>query len=229
MAKKVDDKRFSRQEVELIVRRAAELQRRPSDDRIAAGASLAEVEALAGQLGIERSHVRAAALELHRPKAGGLAVRLLGAPTRLRLSRTLPRAITSDAFERLLLIIQEAEESGNVAVVGNTLTWSSGQRPVRRTIVVSSHEDGTTLTLDIQARPLAGGLFAGFGGGFGIAAGANAAAAAVAQHSLALGALTAAIGATAYLVPRFVFRRRIAGEIRRGEALLDRLVAELER
>jgi hypothetical protein len=226
MAKRIENKRFTRGEVELIVRRAAELQERPpSYDRVPEGASLAEIQTLASQLGIEADSVKAAALELHGPKRVGLGALVLGAPSRLRLSRVVPRPIAKEGFEPLMLEIQrEMEDAGSVALVGNTLTWSaSAPRAVRRSISISTGDQRTTMTLEVQAGQLAGGLFGGIGGGLGGGLGVNALVWAIVRHSPALGALTAAIFLGSYWLPRLIFERVMAAEIRRGEALLDRL------
>jgi hypothetical protein len=231
MSKRVEDKRFARDEVQLIVRRAAELQQRsPSDERIAAGASLAEIEALAGRAGIAPAHVRTAALELHQPQKASLAQRALGAPASLRLSRVVPRALAKEAFEKLMLAIQrDMKDTGNVALVGNTLTWSSsGQRPLRRSITISTNDERTTVTLEVQAGPIAGALFGGIGGGVGGGAGMNALVWAILHHSPELGLLTAAILGGSYLLPRFIFKRVMAAQLRKGEELLDRLVEKIE-
>lgn len=232
MSKPIDDKRFTRGEVELIVRRAAELQERtPSAERLPEGSSLAEIQALAAQLGIDPARVETAALELHRPAPVGLAARLLGAPTRLRLTRVVPRAIEKEAFEALMLAIQrEMDDAGNVALVGGTLTWSSSaQRPVRRAITISSSAERTTMTMEIQAGNLAGGLFGGIGGGVGGGVGINALAWTIIRHSPLLGALTAAVFAGSYLLPRFIYTRMVKAQLRRGEALLDRLEEQITR
>jgi hypothetical protein len=231
MSKTGKEKQFARDEVQLIVRRAAELQQRSSsDERIPAGASLAEIEALADRAGIDRAHVRAAAMELHRPTKASLGQLALGAPSRLRLSRVVPRAIAKGAIEQLMLDIQrEMKDNGIVGLVGNTLTWSSsGQRPVRRSITVSAGDDCTTLTLEIQAGPVAGGLFGGIGGGVGGGAGVNALIWAILQHSPELGVLAAAILLGGYMLPRFIFKRVMAAQLRQGEALLDRLAEQVE-
>lgn len=226
MSKPIDDKRFTRGEVELIVRRAAELQQRtPSAERLPEGSSLAEVQALAAQLGIDPARVETAALELYQPPKAGLAALLLGAPTRLRLSRVVPHALPTEAFETLMLAIQrEMDDTGTVAFVGSTLTWSaSGPRPVRRSITISSSGERTTMTMEIQAGQLAGGLFGGVGGGVGGGMGSNALAWAIIRHSPLLGAVTAAVFLGGYFLPRFIYQRVVDGHIRRGEALLDRL------
>ncbi len=226
MSKPIDDKRFTRGEVELIVRRAAELQERaPSAERLPEGSSLAEIQALGAQLGLDPARVKAAALELHQPKKAGLGAVLLGAPTKLRLTRVVPRAIPKEAFEALMLEIQRAmDDSGNVALVGGTLTWSSsGQRPVRRAITISSSAERTTMTMEIQAGQLAGGLFGGIGGGVGGGVGINALVWTIVRHSPLLGAVTGAVVLGSYLLPRFIFQRVMEAQVRRGEALLDRL------
>jgi hypothetical protein len=232
MSKRIEEKRFSRAEVELIVRRTAELQARaPSVERVPEGASLAEIETLAQQLGIDSAGVRTAALELHRPKKPSLGRLVWGAPFRARLRRVVPRAIDKEAFEPLLLAIQrEMDDVGNVALVGNTLTWTvSGPRPIRRSITLSSSDGRTIATLEMQAAQLAGGLFCGIGGGLGGSAGVNALVWAIIRHSPGLGVLTAAVFLGSYLFPRFIFSRVMAAQIRRGEEMLDRLTAQIER
>jgi len=232
MSKPIEDKRFTRGEVELIVRRAAELQERtPSAERLPEGSSLAEIQALAAQLGIDPAGVKTAALELYRPQRAGLGALIWGSPMRLKLSRVVPRAIAKESFEALMLAIQsEMDDAGNVALVGNTLTWSStGQRPVRKSITISSSAERTTMTMEIHGRQLAGGLYGGIGGGVGGGVGGNALVWTLARHSALLGVVTGAVFLGSYLLPRFIFQRVMAGHARRGEALLDRLEAQIAR
>jgi hypothetical protein len=90
MADSSNSSRYSEQEMALILKRAAELQE-GSDGR-GITRSLAEINEIAAEVGIDASFVTEAVAELQRPttRAGWL-----GAPTRFHAEQSVPSKLTS--------------------------------------------------------------------------------------------------------------------------------------
>src|SRR5262249_32615853 len=159
--------RFSEEEVQQVLRRAAELQRRdsrvPTDVR---ALSLAELEQIAADSGINVQQIHRAILELegrrHRAGSG-----LLGAPAHVHLERVLDHEGPRGAFEPLVSEMNRAlGTTGQVSAVGETLTWSASNTssgPVE--IAISRVEGGTRITLNASFGALLGATFGGIGGG----------------------------------------------------------------
>jgi hypothetical protein len=224
----LERRRFSRSEVEQIVRRAAELQETSHDGRIEHGASLSEIEQLAARVGLDPAHVRAATRELYQKVRPGLGQRFLGGPTQPRLRRVIPRALSDAQLETLLHAIQrETGAIGNVSTVGHTIIWTSGAgQALRRSVSISSSGGETTILMDMNVGQLAGGLFGGIGGGVGGGLGINALVWAIIQHSAVLGAVAGGVFVGAYLVPRWIFGKVVGAWIAQGERLLDTLATQ---
>jgi hypothetical protein len=230
MTSALEKRRFSRSEVEQIVRRAAELQETSHDGRIERGASLAEIEQLAARVGLDPAHVRAATMQLYQPAVPGFAQRLLGAPTRPRLRRVIARALSDEQIESLLPVIQtELGTIGSVAMVGHTLNWTQGAAQLRRAVTISSSGGETTILVELNLAQLAGGLFGGIGGGVGGGLGVNALVWATLHHSVVLGGLAGVVFLGAYLLPRWIFGKVAGSWIVQSERLLDKLAAAAER
>src|SRR5205823_5858192 len=79
------ERTYRDEEVALILQRAAGLERKRQLDRPAL--SLAEVEAIAGESGIDPAMVRQAARDLENERQAGLGTRLAGVPVRRTLER----------------------------------------------------------------------------------------------------------------------------------------------
>src|SRR5215472_15415969 len=165
--------RFSEEEVQQLLRRAAELQKRdsrvPTDVR---ALSLAELEQIAADSGLDVQQIHRAILELEgrRRRAGSV---LLGAPARVHLERVVGRESPkspSGAFEPLVSELNRAlGTAGRVSALGETLTWSApntSSGPVDVTIS-PIEEGGTRIDLNASFGGLLGATFGGIGGGLG--------------------------------------------------------------
>ena len=91
------DPRFSEQEMALILKRAAELQE--GADGRGVQRSLAEINEIASEVGIDQEFVAEAVAELQRPRARS---NWLGAPTRFHEEQSVPRKLTPDEISELL-------------------------------------------------------------------------------------------------------------------------------
>ena len=112
-------RRFSEREVGLIIKRATELQQtEPVESERSGGVSLAELEQIAREVGIDPSFIRRAATDLDTV-APSRASPLLGAPTVLRFERTINGEVPSTEFELLVLEIQKTLSQHGIALVQN--------------------------------------------------------------------------------------------------------------
>lgn len=166
-----DTRRFSDEEVALIIKRAAELQQTEQtveQDRTAS-MSLVEIEQVALEAGIDPQLVRRAAQGLDAPATTNRPSALAGAPTRLVYERVVEGEISIDAFEALVNEMRRTfGENGVPSVLGRTLAWSSvssagprGQQRGRNIDVSVTVRGGlTTIRAEEELRNLATGVFA---------------------------------------------------------------------
>jgi hypothetical protein len=158
-----EPERFDDEEVGLILRRAAEVQ---------AGRSmtLAELEGVAAEAGIDAALVRRAAAEL-RTKNDTPPVTSPGVfgPTALVYERRLPGNIGPEAWEDILSEIRRRSKiDGMVEPIGKELVWSSVRRggPGRDVrVVVSTRRGRTIVRVEERTGGLSGGIYGGIMGG----------------------------------------------------------------
>lgn len=236
-----NEPRYSQDQVETILRRAAELQAQslgPGESR--GGMTLDEVEAAAAEAGLDRALVRRAATDVAGGGGGSAALveadanrarPWLGGPLEWRIERTVPGEFPVESFDRLGEVLRlSGLEHGQVSVVGRSLTWTSGAQhdgmPTTTTVIVSVRDGVTRVRLRANFRPLVGGYFGGIGGGVGggvgwIAFGAGAVVAGpVGSVVLGLGFLGGVYALCRGLYHRTTLKRR---------ATMQRVADELER
>jgi hypothetical protein len=160
------ERRWGQSEVSLILQRAMELQdeEQPSGPHALArpedGASLAELEQMANEVGIDRALVRRAVAELEsRPRRVPISP-WTGGPGRIVFERVLPTEVSPAAIESLLPILQSAfSGNGQGSMVGRTFTWTSLNRGGREagaprlSISVISRAGGTTIRAEERLWP----------------------------------------------------------------------------
>jgi hypothetical protein len=209
-------RRFDDEQVSLILRRAAELQEEQgAGDRASSGMTLADLEEVAREAGLDPALVRRAAAEVgdgggaRTPALGGSP--FLGAPTMLRAERIVDGELPTAEFEAVLdEIRREFNDVGIVSALGRTRTG----RQISVTVVARG---GTTgIRIEESTGGLAGGLFGGLmgglgGGGTGIAVGIGIGA----FHSLPIAAVIwGTLLGGSYVLARTIFtslsRRRAA-------------------
>ncbi len=233
-------RRFDDEEVALILRRAAELQE-AQPGAGSQGMTLADLEEVAREAGLDPSLVRRAAAEVGDAGTTGAAAapltggsRFLGAPTVLRAERIIDGELAVDEFETLLDEIRSTfNDVGSFSTLGRTLAWRSspgmhgrhggGARQINVTIVIRGGQTG--IRVEESTGQFAGGLFGGLMGGLGGGGGSIAMGIGIgALHSAlaVLGIWGAFIGGS-YGLARTIFvttsRRRAAALA----ALADRL------
>ena len=99
-------RRYNEKEVALIIKQASELQESASSSESSTGMSLAELEQIAKETGLDPTLIRRAAADLDTRVTDRTPSRFLGAPTTLRLERTIDGEVSPDEYEALVLEIQ---------------------------------------------------------------------------------------------------------------------------
>lgn len=228
------NRRFSEEEVALIVKRAAELQQtEETADEPGNALTLAEVEQIAKEAGIDPRMIRRAAQSLDRPEEGNRPSPWAGAPTRLVFERVVDGEISSDEYEQLIDTVRRAVgDNGIPSVIGKTLAWSSSERGSRRRghgrqvdVTVVSRRGVTTIRVEEELRNIAGALFGGLvGGGGGGTTGITIGIGMGALHSPAIAAmLWVGVASGFYLLARTLFTHTSAKREKQLRDLIDRL------
>lgn len=226
-------RRYSEKEVGLILRRATEFQRSEPSVADPTGLTLAELEEVASEVGIDPAYLRRAAAELEVGAASGPWERLLGAPIAFVLERTIPGELPESRFEELVPMMQAATVGqGNASAVGKTLTWSSRSdtNTSSQQVLVTCRDGETLIRIEERLAGFAGGLFGGLmggGGGVGIGVG-GALGTALGSVALMIAFPVAIIGAS-YGAARGFFAAHVRKRRARMQVLLDQLAQRVER
>jgi hypothetical protein len=225
-------RRFNEKEVALIIKRASELQQMESTAESSTGMSLVELEQVAREAGLDPALVRRAAVDLDTRVTDQAPNRWAGAPTLLRLERTIEGEVPADEYEPMVLEIQRVLGGvGSASILGRTLQFSmtgfgrrhASERAVQ--VTVTPRNGRTTIRVEEPLGPLAGALFGGVMGGMGGGlTGPAIAVGAAAFHSaiLATGFAGAAIGGS-YLLARTIYGRVVRRRGDRLQELMSRL------
>lgn len=167
------ERNYDERQVAAILERATELQQqRNADGRTM---TLAEIEGIAREAGLDPALVRRAALEIvHVPVRAPSESRLLGGPLALVSDGVVDGAADPAIFERLVALVRASTgEHGSFDVIGGSLSWASNAGPaatgVGRQIhfSVSIAPESTTVRVDEQLAPLAGAIYGALFGGVG--------------------------------------------------------------
>lgn len=226
---------YSDKEIGRIIERATELQRAEPGASTSGGMTLAELEEIAAEAGIDVEHVRRAALEVEaRPGGPSFWAPILGADVQIRREITIPGEVPEPCFGDLLETIQASvSDHGQPSHVGRTLSWQGGaaDNTRRLRVVVSSRDGSTHVRVDENLAQMAGGLFGGIVGGVGCGVGFGfglpLALTVVQSAALAVAAPLATIALT-YLGVRGIFRRVVERRRRVIDHLFDQIVREAQ-
>jgi len=225
---------YSEEEVGKILKRATELHHAESSGGPREGMTLAELEEVAAEAGIDVGRVRRAALEVTTGASDATAWSgFLGEDLSITRDIELPGEVPEHDFEGLLGVVQgSVHEHGHSSLIGRTLSWqgTAADNGRKLRVVVTAREGATQIQVHESFSQMAGGLFGGIGGGVGIGAGVGAGmpiGLALGSPALAVALPVATIGVT-YLGVRAFYR----GIVRRRRRVLDdlfrRLVQEAE-
>ncbi|HEU4719757.1 MAG TPA: hypothetical protein VFS59_00225 [Gemmatimonadaceae bacterium] len=225
-------RRFNEKEVAEIIKRASELQQLESTPESTAGMSLAELEQVAREAGIDPALVRRAASDLDTRVTDRQPSPFLGAPTTLVLERTIDGEMPVEEYETVVLEIQrELGGVGSASTLGRSLVWTMqrdpGPRARTRTVqvTITPRNGRTTIRMEESLGQLAGGLFGGLMGGLG--AGTSGIAMGIGMGVFDSAAITVAIIAGmvsgSYMLARTIFGRVVTGRGERLQHLMSRL------
>ncbi|HMA20813.1 MAG TPA: hypothetical protein VKO87_08410 [Gemmatimonadaceae bacterium] len=233
-----NDRRFSEEEVALIIKRAAELQQTEAVAQEPSTAlTLRDVEEIAKEAGIEPALVRRAAHSLDQHTEVTRPSPWVGAPTRLVYERVVDAEIPVDAYETLVNEIRRTiGDNGVPSVLGRTLAWTSTSRGGRRNsrgrqvdVSVVSRGGVTTIRVEEELRNIAGALFGGLvGGGGGGTTGITMGIGMGVFHSAPIAALLwVAVAGGFYTLARTIFANITAKREQQLEGLIGRLEEEV--
>lgn len=160
----MSDRRYSDAEIAEILRRATVL--RPEGAASLArqdGMTLAELEAVAREAGIEPERVAAAAREIDSPVAAPR--RAIGVPVSVARSVELPRRLSDAEWEFLVTRLRETFDAvGKLETYGTLRTWSNGNLRVMLEPGIHGHRVRFTTLNDGMRFRLLAGTFAGVTG-----------------------------------------------------------------
>jgi len=227
-------RRYTEEEVGLILQRATEMQRAEPTALDPAGLTLAELEEIAAEAGIDPGLLRHAANELDVlqpiPTMGS---RLAGAPVAIDIERVINGELPHERLEELVTTIQSATAGhGTASAVGRTLTWSSttGSSITERQVLVSVRDRQTLIRIQENfgglAASLFGGIMGGVGGGVGFGLGGGLSAALGLGAGLIALPLTTVAGS--YFLARAIYKSQVRRRQAAAHALVDRLAEQVE-
>ena len=223
-------RRYSEKEAGAILRKAAEIQRAEPSAADPSGFSLAELEEVAREAGIDPAVVRSAAAELDVSASESLSAALVGAPLGVQLEVELPGEYPAERFDALLPAIQSVSPwQGHAGVVGKSLTWNAraDSNMFSLQVLVASNDGRTLIRIEERLEGFAGGLFGGVIGGVGAGAGIGigvGVGAAIGSTLLSVGFPILMLGGSYYL-SRAIYAAYVKKERGKLRVLLDRLSA----
>jgi len=165
---------YGEKEIGRILQRATELQH---DEPTAppAGMTLAELEEIAVEAGIDPRLLRRAARELDTTRTdGSIWTKVVGDEVVLVRETTLTGELEEEGFERVVAAIQmSSRDHGQPSLLGRTLTWRSETPTKTRTmqVVVTSRDGATHVRLEENLTQTAVGWMAGMTAGAGVGVG----------------------------------------------------------
>ena len=194
----------------------------------AAAPTLADLEGVAGQVGIEPRYVRQAAAEL-APGSRGMT----SAPRVLRLQRVVPGQIPPSAFDALLEEIRAATGmAGQASVLGRGFTWMSGvaghPAPPRAITVTATALDGETIVRADESLEQVASGYVGMGVASALIGSFGGVAAAGGAPSMGVIAAAVAWAAGSLVAATRMHRRAAARHQRDLAALLQRIADRCE-
>ncbi len=214
--------RYTDRETALILKRAAELEETRAPGGVGRGLTLAEIETIARDVGIDPRRVREAAAQIasaHEP--GGFAP--LGPHPTRKVVRAVPRKLDRGELAELIPVIEgHLHTPGTVTEALDSVQWTAKEG--NATLQVSMRPSGEETHIQVAERYVPAlrsvfhGLPTGWGGMIGLVVGLSLALPGVAVAGLTIGSgvLGTAIGRTLWT--------RIS---RRSQRKVERLAAAL--
>jgi hypothetical protein len=195
--------------------------------------SLAELEQVAREAGLDPALVRRAATDLDTRVTDQRPSPFAGAPTRLTLERTIDGELPADEYEAMVLEMNRVLGLvGSASTLGRTLQWTAQGVSRRRAstrmvqITVTPRNGRTTIRIEEPLSGLAAALFGGLMGGLG--GGLAGPAVGIGIGAFHSGSITVALVGCAvsgsYLLARTIFGRMAHGRGKELQELMSRLV-----
>jgi hypothetical protein len=228
MSSEIDRPRqYTDREVRLILKSAVELmQHSDHAGERAGGMSLAELEQVALEAGIDPALVRRAAAQLDAPSAATDRNAFLGSPTKIVIERVVNVVIDPTRFDQMLDVTRAVtREVGEVSSVGRQFGWKGRLDGAKSEVSVSAGERSTTVRVRVDLDEAALGHFMLKGVLYGVGGGLIGSA--IATTALGpLGFLVwAGTAGTGYLWARRGLTRDASRHRARAGELLDALAA----
>ncbi len=215
-----DSRRYSDQELSLILRLASELERTASSGE---GHSLAEIQQIAAEAGIDPGLVLQAAAVLDARRARGAG--LLGAPTTYRIQTSVAGELPESELGEVISTIRRLTGSeGEVGRVLDSVEWRQAD-PVGATrhVAITPRHGRTTIEVTGRYGDSAGWLYMGSA----IVATIVSVVAATEIHAALPLELGVIAGLPAYVGARGIWQRLASGSERRLRALADELANQI--
>ncbi|MES2177039.1 MAG: hypothetical protein V4550_04165 [Gemmatimonadota bacterium] len=122
-----DEHRFSDDEVARILERAAARETDIASRAAGTGLTLAELQAVAVQVGIAPERIAVAAREVVAPNLTAKSSTFMGAPTSVARTVYTERRMSDDEWLQLVVLLRETFDApGNVSAVGPLRSWTNG-------------------------------------------------------------------------------------------------------
>lgn len=220
-------RRYTEQEVGVILRRAAELQQHePGAGVETSSLSLKELEQVAREAGIDPRFVRRAAQDVTERAPAGRPVRFLGAPLVLVVEREVDGEAGHDDYEALVEEIRGTlNDVGTVNTLGRSFAWRSANVQRLVSVTITPRGGRTRIRVEERLTNLAGGLFGGLGGGLGMTGIAVSLGVGIGAFDLVGAAFLAAAGCLygSWALARVIYRGMAGSRARRLTDMADRL------
>lgn len=158
-----ESRRYSDKEISALLKRAMELQQSGSSvPEMGRGITLADLQKIAAEVGIEPHHLQVAAAELEAEGGLGERFHLLGGPLSINLERIVEGEIPEEKWEALVEEIRRSlGQMGTPSKFGNSLEWTTKDEatmPVH--VTVSPREGQTKIRIMSQFGGMAGAIHA---------------------------------------------------------------------
>jgi hypothetical protein len=237
----VDVRQYDEKAVAAILQRAAELDRKRRET--GTSLSLAEIEQIARDAGIDPAVIRQAARDVEHGGETALSTRLASAPLRRTIERVVDHELSATDHERLAVLIRQGVSPlsripPQVSSLGRSLTLSAQTSRGFVEVQVTPQGAKTLIRITVSLRSLAGSLFGPMMGPLGVGFGSFVCAGliqwitesglplSVAVPSGVLGWL-GTLGGT-FSLARLLFSRTAKRTYAEMDELADRLEAELK-
>jgi hypothetical protein len=228
MASSRGQRRYSDQEFALILRTASETESGPAPASPQRGLTLAEIQDVAMEVGIDPNRVARAAALLPSSKRGAL-IRVVGGSPRLRLEHTVPAELSPADLGRIVDAARRVlDTQGETREVLGGLEWKAGTSTFAPAVSVTPREGETVLQASTDGTEAMVGFYGGVGLPLGFVITVTLGKLFFGQTDPGMLAAFASGMPLAFLVARALWRRSASRWRERLIQLMDALTREAE-